>query len=92
MGPRCGVAHRSEASLLRCEELWRTSSVEAVQFEIATRKSTFRSGSGLPGRVWETGAPAYIPDVGHDVAFRSVDSTGTPGVTRGYCLSDPAGV
>ncbi len=63
-----------KAGVLRCEELWRTSSVEAVQFETATRKSTFRSGSGLPGRVWETGAPAYIPDAGHDLAFRRVDS------------------
>jgi PAS domain S-box-containing protein len=62
-----------KAGVLRCEELWRTSSIEAVQFEIVTRKSTFRSGSGLPGRVWETGEPAYIPDVGHDVAFRCVD-------------------
>jgi PAS domain S-box-containing protein len=61
------------ARVLRCAELWRTSSVEAAQFEVVTRKSTFRSGSGLPGRVWETRAPAYIPDVGHDVAFRRVD-------------------
>jgi len=42
-------------------------------FEVITRKSTFRSGSGLPGRVWETGAPAYIPDVGHDVVLRRAD-------------------
>jgi PAS domain S-box-containing protein len=62
-----------KARVLRCAELWRTSSVEAAQFEVVTRKSTFRSGSGLPGRVWATGAPAYIPDVGHDVAFRRAD-------------------
>jgi PAS domain S-box-containing protein len=62
-----------KARVLRCAELWRTSSVEAEQFEGVTRKSTFRSGSGLPGRVWETRAPAYIPDVGHDVAFSRVD-------------------
>jgi PAS domain S-box-containing protein len=62
-----------KAGVLRCAELWRTSSDEAAQFEAVTRQSTFRSGSGLPGRVWETGAPAYIPDVGHDVAFRRVD-------------------
>jgi len=63
----------SKAGVLRCAELWRTSSVEAAEFEMRTRKSTFRSGSGLPGRVWETGAPAYIPDVGHDTAFRGAD-------------------
>jgi PAS domain S-box-containing protein len=63
-----------KAGVLRCAELWRTSSVEAEQFEVVTRKSTFVKGTGLPGRVWETGAPAYIPDVGPDVAFRRVDS------------------
>jgi PAS domain S-box-containing protein len=62
-----------KAGVLRCAELWRTSSIEAAQFEAITRKSTFRSGSGLPGRVWESGAPAHIPDVGHDVVFCGVD-------------------
>ena len=62
-----------KAGVLRCAELWRTSSVEAEQFEVVTRKSTFHKGTGLPGRVWETGAPAYIPDVGHDNVFRRVD-------------------
>ncbi len=64
-----------KAGVLRCAELWRTASVEAAQFEVVTRKSTYRSGCGLPGRAWETGAPAYIPDVGHDMAFRSADIT-----------------
>ena len=50
------------------------SSVEAAQLEAVTRKSTFRKGTGLPGRVWETGAPAYIPDVGQDDAFRRADT------------------
>jgi len=59
--------------VLRCAELWRTASVEAAQFEVVIQKSTLRSGSGLPGRVWETRAPAYIADVGHDAAFRSAD-------------------
>jgi PAS domain S-box-containing protein len=63
----------SKASVLRCAELWRTSSVEAAQFDVVTRESTFRPGSGLPGRVWETRAPAYIPDVRHDLVFRRVD-------------------
>jgi PAS domain S-box-containing protein len=62
-----------KAGVLRCAELWRTSSDEAAQFEAVTRESTFRPGTGLLGGVWETGAPAYIPDVGHDVAFRRAD-------------------
>jgi PAS domain S-box-containing protein len=62
-----------KAGVLRCAELWRTSSAEAAEFEAIARMSTFRRGTGLLGSVWETCAPAYIPDVGHDVAFRPVD-------------------
>ena len=76
LGWDLGAAWRIDpkARVLRCAEVWRTCSDEAAKFEVVTRNSTFRSGSGLPGRVWETGAPAYIPDVGHDVVFRRVDS------------------
>ena len=62
------------AGVLRCTEVWRAPSAEATQFEIVTRNSTFRSGSGLPGRVWATGKPAYIADVGHDLALPHPDS------------------
>jgi PAS domain S-box-containing protein len=59
--------------VLHCAALWRTPSVEAAQFEVVTRKSAFRPGRGLPGRVWETRAPAYIADLGRDEAFRGAD-------------------
>ena len=71
----------SKAGVLRCEELWRIPSVETAQFELVTRGSTFRPGSGLPGRVWQTGAPAYIPEVGADAAFRDPDIA-VPAVLR----------
>jgi PAS domain S-box-containing protein len=58
-----------EAGVLRCAELWRTPSLEAAQFEAVTRTSTFSPGSGLPGRVWASGAPAHIPDVIRDPEF-----------------------
>jgi PAS domain S-box-containing protein len=68
----------ANAGVLHCAEVWRTSSIEAAQFEAVTRKSTFRSGGGLPGRVWETGAPAYIPEVGYDEAFRGAGIPAPP--------------
>jgi PAS domain S-box-containing protein len=73
MDPQAGVLH--------CTELWRASSVEAAQFEEVTRKSIFRPGSGLPGRVWETGAPEYIQDVGRDLPFGSADSATRPALS-----------
>jgi PAS domain S-box-containing protein len=58
-----------EAGVLRCAQMWRKPSVEATQFEAATRASTFRPGRGLPGQVWVSRAPACMPDVVHDPTF-----------------------
>ena len=55
-----------DAGVLRCGDLWRKPSPEFSRFETATRRSTVASGSGLAGRVWATGTPAYIFDVARD--------------------------
>jgi PAS domain S-box-containing protein len=58
-----------EAGVLRCVEVWPQESVEAAHFAATSRASTYLSGIGLPGRVWSSRAPAYIPDVVHDSNF-----------------------
>jgi PAS domain S-box-containing protein len=58
-----------QAGVLRCALLWRKKSVEAAQFEAATRASTFAPGHGLPGRVWASRVAACIPDVTQDRNF-----------------------
>ena len=58
-----------EKKVLRCEEYWRASTATASEFESITRNITFQSGVGLPGRVWKTGVPAWIPDVVKDRNF-----------------------
>ncbi len=55
--------------VLRRVESWRKASVEVSAFEAITRESTFLPGIGLPGRVWASHEPAYIPDVVHDANF-----------------------
>jgi PAS domain S-box-containing protein len=59
-----------EAGVLRHAELWHTPSVVAPQFEAATRMMTFRPGSGIPGRVWASRAPMYIPDIAQEPRHR----------------------
>src|SRR5262249_18730027 len=44
-------------------------SINAAQFLGASRDSTFFPGLGLPGRVWSSLEPAYIPDVVEDSNF-----------------------
>jgi PAS domain S-box-containing protein len=58
-----------EAGVLRCVEVWHGKSVEVPQFEAISRESTFMPGIGLPGRLWSSCEPAYIPDVVQDDNF-----------------------
>ncbi|HUG93180.1 MAG TPA: PAS domain S-box protein [Planctomycetaceae bacterium] len=54
---------------LTCVETWRNPSVDVGEFETVTRQITFRRGEGLPGRIWDSGRPAWIADVVHDANF-----------------------
>jgi PAS domain S-box-containing protein len=58
-----------EAGVLRSVEVWHDDSVEVPQFEAACHQHIFKPGVGLPGRVWSSREPAYIPDVVRDTNF-----------------------
>jgi PAS domain S-box-containing protein len=58
-----------KAEELRCVELWHRASIEVPEFERVSRKSTFVPGLGLPGRVWSSLQPEYVPDVVPDENF-----------------------
>src|SRR5215472_4710558 len=58
-----------EASVLRCGQIWPAESVAFPDFRAICATSTFRRGVGLPGRVWATAQPSWIPDVVHDPNF-----------------------
>ncbi|UGX91115.1 PAS domain S-box protein [Bradyrhizobium barranii subsp. barranii] len=61
------VGHEIEA--LRCVELWHKGSIEVPEFERASREFALAAGTGLPGRVWSSLKPEYIPDVASDENF-----------------------
>lgn len=58
-----------QANVLRCEDVWHIPSAKVTEFEAITREITFPPGVGLPGRVWVSGEPAWIPDVVQDSNF-----------------------
>ncbi len=58
-----------EAAALRYVELWHKASIEVPEFERVSREFTFVPGLGLPGRVWSSLEPEYIPDVVSDENF-----------------------
>ncbi len=58
-----------EKNHLECLETWHRPGLNALEFETMTRRIAFPRGRGLPGRVWETGQAAVIPDLARDSNF-----------------------
>jgi len=54
---------------LRSVQIRRAPDGGLPQFEKATRELKLTKGVGLPGRVWETGEPAWIADIPADTTF-----------------------
>ncbi len=57
------------AGVLQCVETWNLPGVSFPEFEAVSRGGAFPPGIGLPGRVWSSGKPAWIPDVTRDSNF-----------------------
>ena len=63
------VVNRSE-NLLRCVDVWRADSASAAEaFDLQSREMSFGRGVGLPGRVWDSGEPLWVPDVQNNPNF-----------------------
>ncbi len=58
-----------DAGVLRCLEVWHPVPVALAAFEQASRQSTFGAGVGLPGRVWASDSPCWVPDLAQDANF-----------------------
>jgi hypothetical protein len=74
------------ANQLACVELWHVPSIAIPEFEVMTRQFTFASGIGLPGRVWSSGQPVWVPDVTKDPNFPRAAVAVKEGLHAGFCF------
>jgi PAS domain S-box-containing protein len=75
-----------QAGVLRCAGVWNAEAVGTEEFVLGTRQQTFKPGVGLPGRIWETGRPAWIPDVVADGNFPRLETAVKAGLHGAFAF------
>jgi hypothetical protein len=58
-------------------------------FEMSSRRTLFRRGTGLPGMAWESDSPVFIEDLGKSARFLRADSATKVGINRGFAIPCP---
>jgi two-component system sensor histidine kinase/response regulator len=74
------------AGLLKCVASWHAASSPYAAFEAASRKAAFARGAGLPGRVWSSVQPAWIPDVASEKSFPRAEDAAREGLHGAFGL------
>jgi PAS domain S-box-containing protein len=72
---------------LICRASWQVEKRRELDaFEALTRRLRLAPGHGLPGRVWESGEPAWINDVTRDPNFPRAAAAGAAGLRAALCV------
>lgn len=79
-------AAEPEHRRLHCAQSWHLPAREAPRFEKASRERFFSPGQGLPGRVWSSGLPAWIPDVLNDDNFPRAPVAASEGLHAAFAF------
>src|SRR5215207_169065 len=82
LGWDAGGAWTPEAETLGCTATWRAPE----PFERISRSVSLARGEGLPGRVWASGEPAWIADVGADANFPRASLALDAGLRAAFCF------
>jgi len=72
-----------DAAVLDLVAAWYCGNGELKPFRFVSEGSHFKSGVGLPGRVWESKQPAWVEDVTNDPNFPRSAAARTAGLKTG---------
>ena len=53
----------AEERVLHCSEIWHRAHIDVEEFEKVASDMVIARGMGLAGKVWETGEPAWLPNL-----------------------------
>ena len=82
VGVLWSVDHQKE--VLHCVDVWHSPIIDAHDFETACLNTMFIKGRGLPGRIWETGKPVWIPNLKKDPNFPRAPFAERSGLRAGF--------
>jgi len=63
---------------------WSQAASELLEFASTSRRFKFYPGAGLPGRIWKSRQPAWIPSLANDNNFLRASLARTSGFTSGF--------
>ena len=88
LGWQCGAIWEVDRArtCMRCAGTWHAPGLPLDEFTGATATATFERGIGLPGRVWQSRAPAWIPDVTRDDNFPRAAAAERAGLHAAFAL------
>ena len=73
-----------QAGVVRYVDIWHDASLDVKEFEAESRKRTFEKSVGLPGRIWSTTKPAWIPNVARDDNFPRAAAAASSGLRGAF--------
>ena len=76
----------ADGDAITCVETWCAPGFHADEFAAITRSYRFRAGTGLPGRVWATGEPAWIVDLADDRNYPRAEPAARAGLKTAFCF------
>src|SRR5215207_6128587 len=83
LGWDAGAVWAPQAGVLRCVMTWNAPE----SFVQASRSLALAPGEGLPGRVWASGQPAWIVDVGADASLPRGERAADAGLRAAFCFA-----
>jgi PAS domain S-box-containing protein len=86
LGWDLGAAWEVDDEAMACVATWRSGDGDDDGFRAASAGTRLRRGEGLPGRVWASGRPARIADLGADPNFPRAGAARRAGLHCGFAF------
>lgn len=69
-----------DARVIRCQNIWHAPDVRSAEFDAVSRRTVFKLGEVLPGRVWETGSAMWFGDISRNTIFKRANVAAKEGL------------